>query len=51
MFDKNGAFVVMKLEQVQLPLHKDDAETMLKFTFQLLPLSFGPEALPPRVSP
>lgn len=28
MFDKDGAFVVMKLEQ-------------------LLPLSFGPEALPP----
>ena len=47
MFDKDGAFVVMKLEQVHC-LSQRAVEAMLKYLQQLLPLSFGPEALPPR---
>jgi cytidine deaminase len=48
MFDKDGAFVVMKLEQVYLSFTQSGVEAMLKYLKQLLPLSFGPEALPPR---
>jgi cytidine deaminase len=44
MFDKDGAFVVMKLEQACILLFKD-GYTLI--SSQLLPLSFGPEALPP----
>ena len=50
MFDKNGDFVVMKLEQVSCLKLPDLGciEVVLTLFLKLLPLSFGPEALPPR---
>jgi hypothetical protein len=45
MFDKDGAFVVMKLEQVGQSVYLDISNKANNP--QLLPLSFGPEALPP----
>jgi len=47
MFDKDGAFVVMKLEQVSDSISNVDRRNANLLLLQLLPLSFGPEALPP----
>lgn len=45
MFDKDGSFVVMRLEQVCDFLSR--IVRLLILLVQLLPMSFGPEALPP----